>query len=107
MPLIPDGSAIRPETLHALLEELRTDLTGLLEDIAHPRAPVIDPASLRTAEELVRAALARIERSRDADPHGQAADVNLAYATMLAAIDLLKSHTDGPRVPRHRVDPGA
>jgi hypothetical protein len=30
------------------------------------------------------------------------AEVNLAYSTMVSVIDLVKSHTDVPRVPRNR-----
>ena len=47
-------------------------------------------------------ALARLDVPGATSPAALAADVNLAYATLVAVIDLVKSRTDVPRVPRIR-----
>jgi hypothetical protein len=88
--------------LRELARSLRADLAEAVELVAEPGGAVRDPASLETARELGRAALATIDRPGDRTRSEHAADANLAYATMLAVIDLVKSHTDVPRVPRPR-----
>ena len=74
------------------LAEMRTAL-------ADPSRPVRDPASLVTARELIDATLARVSGKGTRRRDELAANVNLSYATMVAVIDLVKSHTDGPRIP--------
>ena len=105
MPLLPDRIAVPLETLQAMHAEMREELTGLLEEIRHPPARVRDPASLLTAEELLRSTMAILTRpgSRPAAEIGD--EINLGYGVLIATIDLLKSHTDVPRVPQHRPDP--
>ena len=102
MPLVLDPKTLDGTTLESLRRGLRDDLKETLELVESPRGRVIDPASLDTARELVHAALAVLDRPGPDDRATLAADANLAYATMLAAIDLVKSHTDVPRVPRGR-----
>jgi hypothetical protein len=105
MPLLLDPDRLPVEALRELAAELRTELTETLDLVRAPGRPVRDPASLATAEELVRAALATLDRPGPRDRPGLAADVNLAYAALVASIDLVKSHTDGPTVPQRRSGP--
>jgi hypothetical protein len=101
VPLVLDPSSLGADRLQALVRELREALAETRELVEHPRGAVRDPASLECARELLDAALART-RPDASDPVELAASANLAYAAMLAAIDLVKSHTDVPRVPRAR-----
>ena len=102
MPLVLDPDRLPTEVLERLRTELREGLDETLESIAHPRGRVLDPASLETAAELVRAAIAQLDRPGPRDRGALGTDANLAYSSMLAAIDLVKMHTDVPRVPAPR-----
>jgi hypothetical protein len=102
MPLVSDPSSLSVEVLRGLLRSLREDLEETRELVQHPPGAVRDPASLATAAELLRSTLAVLDRPGPRTPEVLAAEVNLAYATMVSAIDLVKSHTDVPQVPRRR-----
>ncbi len=102
MPLVLDRGALPRATLEAMAEEFRSEMDELRKMAESPSGRVLDPASLATAQELVRAARAVLERPGARDDAALAADVNLGYATMLAVIDLVKSHTDVPKVPPPR-----
>ncbi len=102
MPLVLDPERLPQSVLEELRRELREGLGETLESIAHPRGRVLDPLSLETAADLVRSVIAELDRPGARDRLALGADANLAYATMLAAIDLVKSHTDVPRVPAPR-----
>ena len=102
MPLVLHPDRLSQSVLEELHRSMREELTETLEALLHPRGAVRDPASLTTAEELVRAAMAVLDRSGPRDGRALAEESNLAYAAMLSAIDLLKSHTDVPRVPAPR-----
>ena len=104
MPLVLAPSRLPRKVLDELHRELREELAETLETVSHPRGAVRDPTSLETAAELVRASLTVLEAQRERDAGALAAEANLAYAAMLAAIDLVKSHTDVPFVPRPRSD---
>ena len=102
MPLILHPAALSSRVLKELRKSLRDDLAETAELVHHPAGKVRDPASLETASELIRSALARLDLPSPRSPEALGADVNLAYATLVAVIDLVKSHTDVPRVPRRR-----
>jgi hypothetical protein len=102
MPLVLDPDRLPEATLRELARSLRQDLEELQETVDSPRGRVLDPASLEVAGELLRSAKARLDLPGRQDRAGWAADANLAYATLLAVIDLVKSHTDVPKVPRSR-----
>ncbi len=102
MPLILSPAAHSRAALAEISLQLTTDLLETREMVAHPRGAVRDPASLGTATELIDAAVERIRRGSGGSRDELAANANLAYATLLAAIDLVKSHTDVPRVPARR-----
>jgi hypothetical protein len=100
MPLVLEPGAYSTEQLTNLARELEDGLRETRELVATPKRPVRDPASLRTALDLVDAVLAATETGERDAARRLAAQSNLLYAAMLAAIDLVKSHTDGPTVPR-------
>jgi hypothetical protein len=102
MPLVLDPGALPEPVLAQLLAGLRESLEETRELIEAPPARVLDPASLATALELVRSAEALLDRPGARDARTLADEANLAYAVMLASIDLVKSHTEMPRVPRGR-----
>jgi hypothetical protein len=102
VPLVLEPEKLPPEVLAELRRSLREELEETLELVVHPRGRVLDPASLGTAEELVLASLAVLDRPGDRDAQVLGEEANLAYATLLAAIDLVKMHTDVPRVPPPR-----
>ena len=102
MSLVDDPEALPPTVLAELLSRLKEDLEETRGYVAAPKGRVLDPMSLRTARELVDAADALLGRPGPRDVRRQADVANLVYAVMLAAIDLVKSHTDVPRVPRGR-----
>jgi len=102
MPLILDPGAISVTMLEELRRALRDDLEETRQLVERPGGPVLDSAGLEAADDLLRSALARMDLPSSHDPATLAADVNFAYATMVAVIDLVKSHTDVPRVPKPR-----
>ncbi len=99
MPLILDPDAHSEAVLATLASEFAEALVAMRGDLADPTRPVLDPSSIVTARELIDAALARMGTGADPSRAELAATVNLGYATMNAVIDLVKSHTEGPRVP--------
>jgi hypothetical protein len=101
--LVRDPASLPESVLVELADSLRRDLEETTELVQHPRGRVLEPASLRTAEELLEASRAALDAlSTSAGPDEYAVRVNLAYATMLAVIDLVKTHTDVPKVPPPR-----
>ena len=104
MALIVDPSSwTRPKLLDLLAEHR----DGLLETLGNLDAwphPVVDPASFRTARDLLSDALALGEGLPENAPVALLArTVNVQYDAMLAAIDLMKSHSAlASRVPRAR-----
>ena len=106
MPLVLEPEKFPRQVLEGLREELREGLVETLDFVQHPKGPVRDRASLETAEELVRAAMGVLILPGTRDLAGLGSEINLAYATTLAAIDLVKSHADVPKVPAPRTRPG-
>ncbi len=102
MPLVLDPGRYSRPALEELVRSLRSDLEEMRGSVGHPRGTVLDPASLETARELLEAALATLARPGRRDRRRLADEANLAYATLLAVIDLVKTHTDVPRVPARR-----
>jgi hypothetical protein len=102
MPLILDPESYSRELLAALVRDLAEGLTETRDLVLQPRGRVLDPSSLLTAQELVDAALASLGRPGERSRAELAYDANLAYAAMISALDLVKSHTDAPRVPARR-----
>jgi hypothetical protein len=106
MPLLFDPDRANPETVRSLHAFFVESLEETLELVQNPRGRVIDPASLATAQELVEGALVLLRSPVERDAPSRAREVNVAYAAMIAAIDLVKSHTDMPRVPPPRPSSG-
>jgi len=102
MPLVLDPTAHSAESVGLLRKSLRDDLADTVEFVRNPGGAVVDPASLETASDLLQSTLAVLDRAGPRSREETAAEANLAYATLLAVIDLVKSHTELPRVPRAR-----
>ena len=102
MPLLFEDGTYSTETLRELLRSLAAELEETRELIRRPRGPVRDPASLETADALVVSALGEVRRDESSEPSVLIGRANLAYAALVATIDLMKSHTDVPRVPQPR-----
>jgi hypothetical protein len=102
VPLILDGTSYDRESLRKLAEEMAVGLEELRPMTVSPKAKVLDPQSLLTAREMLDAALAVLRRPGERTDAELAADANLGYATSLAVLDLVKSHTEMPKVPPPR-----
>jgi len=102
MPLVLDPQSIPLPVLEELRRSLLDDLNETSELVHQPRGVVLDPSGIDAAAELLREVLRRLDRPPPTRAEELAADANLAYATMVVVIDLAKSHTDVPRVPRSR-----
>ncbi len=102
MPLVLEPDRLPEPILKELLRSLRDDLTETERMVQDPPGRVLDPASLATASDLLQSVRSILERAPGADRADLAAESNLAYATLLAVVDLVKSHTDVPRVPPPR-----
>jgi len=103
MPLV--SASLPAAQLREMLEDQRNGLNELLEMLADPPARVNEPLSVLTAQDLVRAALVATQPRTEATEAELAASVNLLYECFLAAIDLLKVHSEMPKVPRGRKAP--
>jgi hypothetical protein len=102
VPLVLDPERLPRSVLEQLRSDLRKDLSETLESVRHPRGKVLDPASLETAADLLHSAAVLLDRPGDRELELLGAEANLAYAALLATIDLVKTHTEVPRVPRAR-----
>ncbi len=107
MTLIQEYHGYPKTALRTTVKQLRADLVETLETVQHPRGRVLDPVGLENAATLLSAAIAAIDRPGPREPRALALDANLGYAALVASIDLLKSHTDVPRVPARRGGDGA
>ncbi|MGP8071705.1 MAG: hypothetical protein ACLPZM_01050 [Thermoplasmata archaeon] len=105
MSLVNDPENLPVSVLEELVRSLRTDLAETEEMVRSPKGRVRDPASLVTALDLIEGTKAILNRTGPRTPAERAAEANLTYATMLAVIDLIKSHTEVPRVPASRKSP--
>jgi hypothetical protein len=102
VPLVLDPETISEAALRDVVRTLREELAETEDLVRNPKGRVLDPASLETAHDLVRSARAFLDRPASPGRASLAAEANLAYAVLLAAIDLVKSHTDVPKVPPPR-----
>ncbi|MCI4319664.1 MAG: hypothetical protein L3J87_01710 [Thermoplasmata archaeon] len=103
MPLIEEPDLWTTERLRPLLANFHEELVELAEMLREPpRRPPLDPLGLLTAQGLAAAAadLALLAQAEGLPPRIQVAAVNVAYEATVASIDLMKSHTAGPKVPR-------
>jgi hypothetical protein len=102
VPLVLDPDRHSADQLRELLADQRESLTSLLPRLTPAPPGYRDPASLRTAVDLVSDALTVLDRlaGPDADRTELASAVNVAYSAVLAAIDLMKVHSGGPLVPQ-------
>ena len=106
MSLILDAAALGRSKLLELIEEQRQGLEESIQNLEHWPARIRDPASFRTARELLTDVLA-LSRSVVGDEAISvellASVANVQYGALIASIDLMKSHSDLPStVPRAR-----
>jgi len=106
MSLVHDAESLPDSVLEELVRSLRADLEETEEMVRAPRGRILDPASLVTADELIAGAKAVLDRAGPRTKAERGDEANLAYAAMLAVIDLVKSHTDVPKVPPPRKSSG-
>jgi hypothetical protein len=101
MPLILDPARVPEETLRTMARELATELREVLDSL-DDRGPAKDPLGIVTARDLLAAAIRLAEETEGGSIALTAAVVNVEYETLLAAIDLIKTHYGLPTVPRAR-----
>ena len=104
MPIVLDPSAIPEPTLREMARELQEELEeilGSIEDRGTPR----DPLGVLTAADLLRAAIRLGHETQGAAVPLTVAVVNVQYETLIASVDLIKSHFGLPTVPRARAPP--
>jgi hypothetical protein len=104
MALIVDPSTWTRPRLLEMLKDQREGLEETLHNLDAWPHPVRDPASFRTACDLLVDAIALGEGlAEGASLEVLARVVNVQYDATLAAIDLMKSHSElASRVPRAR-----
>jgi len=102
MPLILDLEGYEEATLRSIVASLREELAETLERVRNPSGHVLELAGVAAAEALVASTVDTIDRPGPRSRADLAREANLAYAVIVAAVDLLKSHTDLPKVPRRR-----
>jgi hypothetical protein len=102
MPLTPDPSSLDGDALQTLDETLHAKLVATRTLVGHLAPALHDPEALRAASDLLRSILALLDRPGPRTREELVREVDLSNAVLLAVIDLIKSHADVPRVPRHR-----
>ena len=103
MPLILEPGAHSVAQLLELAKEQREGPLEIRERIDSISASSVkDPASFRTARDLLQDAMEAMDHlgARSGDAAALAAATNIGYSAMLSAIDLMKSHSDVAKVPR-------
>ena len=104
VPLILDAASVPEATIRTMAKELREELEEILASIDARGTPK-DPLGVVTASDLLKAAI-QLGRETEGAPVGLAAAVvNVEYETLLASIDLIKSHFGLPTVPQGRTPP--
>jgi hypothetical protein len=84
-----------------MARELTTELREVLESL-DDRGPAKDPLGIVTARDLLAAGIQLAEETEGGSVALTAAVVNVEYETLVAAIDLIKTHFGLPTVPRAR-----
>ena len=102
MPLILDPAVLPLPELRKMSREMTEGLTGLAEWAADPKLPAREPLGVRAGAELFRAAAALGASAEEpsATAPQVTAIVNAQYEAMIAGIDLVKMHSDLPKVPK-------
>jgi serine protease inhibitor len=102
MPILPGDTRATDEQLAALLRNHRAGIEEANSLILNPELPAREPLGLLTARDLGAALVSLLdlaeapEASRTLKIHV----INASYDGILAMIDLVKSHSALPKVPR-------
>jgi hypothetical protein len=102
MPLIEEPDAWTADRLRPMLADFHEELVALARLFGEPsHRAALDPLGILNARGLASAAaeLADAAQMGGLPTRFQVAVVNVAYEAVVASIDLMKSHTAGPRVP--------
>jgi hypothetical protein len=104
MPIVPDAAGWTEPRLRELLRLQAREVAETLERLRDPALPDAEPAGLRTAIDLLQnvEALAMAAERAGTPRAILAAVANVQYDAIVAGIDLLKSHSGLPSVPRRR-----
>ncbi|HEV2428894.1 MAG TPA: hypothetical protein VGV64_03485 [Thermoplasmata archaeon] len=105
MPLVLDPARWSRERLLSVLAEHREALVQLESRLSDAQGPMNSDGSRRTAVDLLRD-VGALAQGAATDPDLSAATlaavVNVQYDVLLAAVDLMKSHSSLPMVPTGR-----
>ncbi|MCI4358223.1 MAG: hypothetical protein L3J95_00325 [Thermoplasmata archaeon] len=103
MPLVADASGWDRDRLVELIRSQREGLIEILRRIRETEPVWRDPMSLRTARDLLTD-VGALSESALAAPTAELSRLvevaNVQYDAILAGVDLLKSHSNVPMVPR-------
>jgi hypothetical protein len=97
MPIDPDPSSLSDAALQSLHDTLRAKLVATSVLVRHVGDALRDPKSLDAATDLLRSTLAFLDRPGSRARDEIVREANLSNATLLAVIDLVKSHADAPK----------
>ncbi|HEV2316985.1 MAG TPA: hypothetical protein VGV89_05355 [Thermoplasmata archaeon] len=102
MPILVPGTLATDAQLAQMLQDHREAIEEFVRRAEAPTGKVDAPLSLRTVADLGRDLLVLCDvAARPETPRPlREAIVDVSYDGMLALIDLTKSHTDAPKVPR-------
>jgi hypothetical protein len=102
MPLLVPGTRTSDAELTRMIREHRVGIEEIVEWASAPATTVGPPLSILTLSDLGRDLLALCDHALTPEaPRGlRLLVVDVSYDGMLALIDLKKSHSDLPKVPR-------
>jgi hypothetical protein len=99
VPLLLDPRRLPEATVRTMAKELAGELEEILESLSDRGKPR-DPWGVVTAADLLTAAIELGRATEGAPVALTAAVVNVQYETLIAAVDLIKTHYGLPTVPR-------
>lgn len=100
MPLLETTTVLSDEQIGTMLRDHVRAVEGLVQRLEDPSFPAKEPLPIRTAVDLGRDFAALVERNPPADRAARVALLNVAYDTLMAILDIMKMHSDLPKVPK-------
>jgi hypothetical protein len=104
MPILVPGTSVSDVELARMIREHREGIQGIVELAKSPEVAIDPPLSLLTISDLGRDLLALCDLALvpEATRATREIAVDASYDGMLALMDLIKSHSELPKVPRSR-----